>query len=105
MLSARLAPTSKSLCNDSRAFVPLERAVVVARDSRLDGHMQDVGLHVPVKEPTSSGSPSAVGRYKRLGAYELCGQNGVLHTFPTSPPSKVSTRVHQSSEYSEHSAA
>jgi hypothetical protein len=69
MLSARLAPTSKSLCNDSRAFVPLERAVVVARDSRLDGHMQDVGLHVPVKEPTSSGSPSAVGRYKRLGAY------------------------------------
>ena len=54
---------------DAVTNVPRVRAVIIVRDSRLDGHTEEVGLRVPVKEPTSSGRPRARKRYIGVSNY------------------------------------
>jgi hypothetical protein len=57
--------------------------VVIVRDSRLDGHTEEVGLRVPVKEPTSCGHPRARKRY--IGVFTLCAATFIGDFFPPDP--------------------
>ena len=63
--------------------VPRVRPVVIVRDSRLDGHTEEVGLRVPVKEPTSCGHPRAHERY--IGVFTLCAATFIGDFFPPDP--------------------
>ena len=72
------------MVKDAVTNVPRVRAVVIVRDSRLDGHTEEVGLRVPVKEPTSCGHPRARKRY--IGAFTLCGHGVHRDFFPKTLP-------------------
>ena len=58
--------------------------VVIVRDSKLNGHTQEIVLRVPVKKPTPSGHPCADAR--GIGVFTLCGRDLHRNFFPRIPP-------------------
>ena len=65
----RLAATSRSLTTAADLSVPFARAVVIVRRRKLDGHMEAVSLHVPVKTASSSDQTRARNRYRAYSHY------------------------------------
>ena len=69
LISHPIAATSRSFVKDAATSVPFARAVVTVRGRGLDGHMKEVGLHVPVKTAPSTDQTRARKRYRACSHY------------------------------------
>ena len=69
LITHPIASTSRSFDKDAVRSVPFARAVVKIRGRGLDGHMKEVGLHVPVKTAPSSDQTRARKRYRACSHY------------------------------------
>ena len=91
----RLAATSRSLVTGGDTAVPFARAVVIVRRRKLDGVMETVGLHDPVKTAPSSDRMRARQRYRGDSRYVAAAFIGAF--FPPTPllvPCSLSHRTH-----------
>ena len=79
----RLAATSRSLTTAALRSVPFARAVVIVRRRKLDGVMETVGLHDPVKTAPSSDRMRARQRYRGDSRYVAAAFIGAF--FPPDP--------------------
>ena len=79
----RLAATSRSLVTGGDTAVPFARAVVIVRRRKLDGVMETVGLHDPVKTAPSSDRMRACQRYRGDSRYVAAAFIGAF--FPPDP--------------------